>query len=176
MQALKELAAAIVRTVILLAIAFTIGTLAVSGSVVLSQPVTESTIHNTAFKHLAGPTEQEIREVELKCKTEYDMAFYIQKVRITTGDDWETFEANVKNGYHPGEPLGHATTEKQIAIKDRFYENTLKYADFIYHYLPRGWAPDKVADVFVDACIMRENHRLRDKYGLNDDKPQKFNI
>lgn len=184
MKAFIELSKAFGILALVLIVAFLIGTVGVMGFRYLvseSQPIAYENFYTMRIIYVddvesTGPSEQEIRNMELQCKGDYDMAHYIQLTRIISGDDWETFKRTVEEGYHPGQPLGAATTPNEIAIKDLFWMQTLVYAEFIYKHIDRGWAPEVVGNVFLDACLVRETTRLNDKYGYEEPQPQKYDV
>ena len=107
-----------------------------------------------------GPTREEVRAEKEKCRGQYNMVYHIQLTRILSGDDWETFQDRVAGGYNAGGPLGAAQTPEAIKIKDRFYTELLGFAEYIYSTFDRGWAPDKVANLALESCMVLADEKL----------------
>ena len=185
MKAIIEISKALGLTALVLAIAFVIGFVGVAGMKYLMHepaPIEYDNFYTMKIIFVQdveniGPSEAEIRELQLICKAEFDMAYYIQNARILSGDTWEMFKFRLEDGYHPGQPLGDAVTPEQIEIKDMFWVQTLEYGYFIYHFVDRGWSPDTVGQLFLDACLEREEGKLQEKYGSEPKrKAQEYNV
>lgn len=91
------------------------------------------------------------------CKSDQMMAESIQFYRILNRPTWEEYQAEIKDRYKKGEPLGEAVTQDQIIIKDRFYERNLEMAEIIFdedNRFPIGWSPEVVGKVFLEICMI----------------------
>lgn len=93
----------------------------------------------------------EAREQAL-CVTDKTMAESIQQVRITSHDSFEVYKAKVSRWSKPGEPLGHAVTKAQIAVKDKFWQKNLKMAEIVYQFYPAGYSPEYVGNQVLAMC------------------------
>ena len=86
------------------------------------------------------------------CVTDKRIAESIQFVRITSHDDFDTYKKKIIAWSKPGQPMGEAVSDYQIAIKDGFWLKNLRIAEIIYQFYPVGYAPEYVGTQILIAC------------------------
>lgn len=123
-----------------------------------------------AITVLSGAAIADNRKEQATCVKDKLITQSVQFVRITTHDDWETYKANVVKWSKPGQAMGEAKTEQQIAIKDAFWKRNLYLAELVYS-LPVGWSPEYVGNYFLGLCqwkfeLRRQKENSVQKYDV----------